>query len=61
MCPPYHFAVKYRINPWMDPDAWATKASDLADVANLQWQALYEALVTRGAKVEIIQIGRAHV
>ena len=24
MCPPRHFAVTYSINPWMDPQAWAS-------------------------------------
>jgi len=55
MCPPHHFEVKYSINPWMDPGAWATKASYLADAADIQWQTLYEALVTHGAKIEVIR------
>jgi N-dimethylarginine dimethylaminohydrolase len=55
MCPPRHFEVKYSINPWMDPGAWATKASCLADAADTQWQTLYETLVTRGAKVELVR------
>jgi hypothetical protein len=55
MCPPHHFEVKYSINPWMDPGAWASKASCLANAADLQWRALYEALVTCGAKVEVIR------
>jgi N-dimethylarginine dimethylaminohydrolase len=55
MCAPHHFEVKYRINPWMDPDAWATKATYLAAAADMQWQTLYEALVARGATVEVIR------
>jgi arginine dihydrolase len=55
MCPPHHFEVTYIINPWMDPGAWASKASCLADAADLQWHALYEAIVTCGATVEIIR------
>src|ERR1700674_3591121 len=55
MCTPHHFEVKYRINPWMDPDAWATKATYLAAAADIQWQTLYEALVARGATVEVIR------
>src|ERR1700687_1215380 len=39
----------------MDPDAWATKATYLAAAADLQWQTLYEALVARGATVEVIR------
>jgi N-dimethylarginine dimethylaminohydrolase len=55
MCPPHHFEVKYSINPWMDPGAWASKANCLVDAADLQWRALYEVLVTCGAKVEVIR------
>jgi N-dimethylarginine dimethylaminohydrolase len=55
MCPPQHFEVKYRINPWMNPDAWATKAQFLAGAARRQWQRLYEALLTWGAQVELVE------
>ena len=54
MCQPHHFGVKYSINPWMDPDAWAAKACYFTGAADLQWQTLYELLVARGVKVEII-------
>ena len=40
----------------MDPDAWAAKSRYLADAADLQWQTLYDALVTHGANVEIIPV-----
>jgi len=55
MCQPHHFGVKYSINPWMDPDAWAAKACYFTGAADLQWQTLYELLVARGVKVEIIR------
>ena len=55
MCTPHHFEVKYRINPWMDPDAWATKATYLAAAADIQWRTLYEALVARGSTIEVIR------
>ena len=55
MCPPHHFEVKYSINPWMDPGTWATKASYLADAADIQWRTLYEALAMHGAMVELIR------
>jgi N-dimethylarginine dimethylaminohydrolase len=55
MCPPHHFEVRYSINPWMDPGAWATQASYLASAAGVQWQTLYEALVMRGAAIELLR------
>src|SRR3954471_5846950 len=55
MCPPHHFEVRYSINPWMDPDAWATQASSLVSAADVQWQTLYEALVMRGATIDLVR------
>jgi N-dimethylarginine dimethylaminohydrolase len=54
MCPPRHFAVTYRINPWMDPDAWSSGADALHAAAARQWQALHRALLAHGAAIEII-------
>jgi N-dimethylarginine dimethylaminohydrolase len=39
MCPPTHFGVSYRINPWMDPAAGANRAR-----AVRQWARLREIL-----------------
>ena len=55
MCPPHHFEVRYSFNPWMDPGAWANQASSLASAAEVQWQTLYEALVMRGATIDLIR------
>lgn len=55
MCRPQHFAVQYSINPWMNPDAWAANACILTQAAGLQWQRLYDALLTQGAQVEIFE------
>jgi N-dimethylarginine dimethylaminohydrolase len=46
MCPPEHFRVTYRINPWMDP----TAPVDL-ELAGKQWQRLRESLVDLGHTV----------
>jgi N-dimethylarginine dimethylaminohydrolase len=54
MCPPRHFAVTYRINPWMDPKAWASGADALHAAAARQWHALHLALNVQGAAVETI-------
>jgi len=55
MCPPHHFEVTYSINPWMNPGTWSTRARQLADAAELQWQTFHETLVTHGAQVEVIR------
>jgi N-dimethylarginine dimethylaminohydrolase len=54
MCPPHHFAVSYRINPWMDPKAWASGADALHATAAKQWQALHRALAAHGAAIDTI-------
>ncbi|MBK5199133.1 MAG: hypothetical protein JJE37_12780 [Methyloceanibacter sp.] len=40
MCPPQHFAVSYSINPWMNPEAWASADGALSEAAEQQWGAL---------------------
>jgi N-dimethylarginine dimethylaminohydrolase len=50
MCRPTHFAVQYRINPWMDP----TAPYD-TDLAIRQWSALREIFVDLGHTVEEIE------
>jgi N-dimethylarginine dimethylaminohydrolase len=54
MCPPRHFAVTYRINPWMDPKAWADGGAALHATAARQWEALHRALTTHGAAIETV-------
>ncbi|HET8920806.1 MAG TPA: arginine deiminase-related protein [Xanthobacteraceae bacterium] len=54
MCPPRHFAVTYRINPWMDPRSWAGDGRLHAE-AERQWTALRDALIAAGAAVETIE------
>jgi ornithine aminotransferase len=54
MCPPEHYAVSYRINPWMDPDAWSADAETLARDAREGWQKLYETYRDLGAHIEIM-------
>ncbi len=50
LCRPTHFAVSYRINPWMDPDT----PVDL-DVALRQWEALRETYLALGHEVRTIE------
>jgi ornithine aminotransferase len=54
MCPPEHFEVSYRINPWMDPAAWAVSAETLARDAREGWQKLYDTYRSLGANIEIM-------
>jgi N-dimethylarginine dimethylaminohydrolase len=55
MCPPRHFAVSYSINPWMDPNAWASRAADLHAQAERQWTSLRRVLLGLGAEVEMLE------
>src|SRR5262249_57538121 len=55
MCRPQHFAVTYRINPWMDPAAWRESGEALHATAARQWQGLFRALGANGAKIETVE------
>ena len=50
MTRPDHFAVRYSINPWMDPSQPVDRALALA-----QWQALHDCLVGLGHTVGLIE------
>src|SRR3984893_4892162 len=54
MCRPRHFAVSYRINPWMDPDAWADSGEALALTADRECSAYHRALAANGAAIEFV-------
>jgi N-dimethylarginine dimethylaminohydrolase len=54
MCRPRHFAVSYRINPWMDPEAWADRGEALALAAEREWSAYHRALRANGAAIEFV-------
>ena len=54
MCPPEHYEVSYKINPWMDPAAWAVSAETLAHDARVGWQKLYDTYRSLGAAIEIM-------
>lgn len=54
MCPPNHFEVSYRINPWMDPDAWSSQAGVLTALARRQWRQLHDTLIDLGAKLDLV-------
>lgn len=49
MCRPEHFTVSYSINPWMEP----ARPTDTSR-AVAQWQRLYEAYVSLGHEIELI-------
>src|SRR3954447_13091427 len=49
MCPPEHFAVTYRINPWMDPARPVDQAR-----ARAQWETVHRAYLAAGHRVECI-------
>jgi N-dimethylarginine dimethylaminohydrolase len=50
MCPPYHFDVRYEINPWMNTRDRVDRKEALK-----QWRALYRVLAGEvGAKVEFV-------
>ena len=50
MCPPRYFAVRYAINPWMDPSRPANPAR-----AMTQWRALVDTYRALGHTVELIE------
>jgi len=54
MCRPRHFAVSYRINPWMDPKAWSDSGAALALAAEREWAAYHRVLVANGAAIEFV-------
>jgi hypothetical protein len=54
MCRPVHFAVNYAINPWMDPQSWATDARVHAATSRQEWTALSRRLTDLGAAIELV-------
>ncbi len=50
MCPPRHFDVRYRINPWMTPGAPVNAAKAVA-----QWQAIVNRYVGFGWEVQLVE------
>ncbi|HWA60190.1 MAG TPA: arginine deiminase-related protein [Caulobacteraceae bacterium] len=51
MTDPAHYAVSYRINPWMRPDAWSSDAGGLTAKARIGSAALAAALERLGARI----------
>jgi N-dimethylarginine dimethylaminohydrolase len=54
MCAPEHFAVTYRINPWMDPMQWDAQSNTLGLQAHREWKRLHQRLLQLGATVELV-------
>ena len=52
MCRPDHFAVTYKINPWMDPNCWASDKHRLASLSCREWTQLRDCLADCGAETE---------
>jgi ornithine aminotransferase len=52
LCAPEHFEVSYRINPWMEPDAWTNGATRFAASAREGWRQLRDAYLGLGARIE---------
>ncbi len=49
MCPPTHYQILYKINPWMEP-----KNKVNVERAHAQWQGLYLTLQSLGAQIQTI-------
>jgi N-dimethylarginine dimethylaminohydrolase len=54
MCRPDHFAVDYAINPWMNPQSWASESKILVDASRREWAALHRVLAGIGAAIELV-------
>ena len=54
MCRPDHFAVDYAINPWMNPQSWASESKILVDASRREWAALHRVLAGMGAAIELV-------
>lgn len=52
LCPPEHYEVRYRINPWMHPETWSLDAARLSQEARAGWRALHDAYRRLGARIE---------
>ncbi len=52
LCPPDHFEVRYRINPWMHPETWSIDAARLSQQARSGWRALHDVYRRLGARIE---------
>jgi N-dimethylarginine dimethylaminohydrolase len=52
MCPPDHFRVAYKINPWMNPDSWGSRREALVTASRHEWGALRRALSGLGAEID---------
>jgi N-dimethylarginine dimethylaminohydrolase len=50
MCPPDYYGIEYEINPWMNRQV----GSD-PNEANRQWRVLYEALLSFGVAVDLLE------
>src|SRR5258705_7485684 len=54
MCRPVHFAVSYAINPWMDPQGWASEERAHAAASRREGTGLSRRLTDLGAAIELV-------
>jgi N-dimethylarginine dimethylaminohydrolase len=52
---PSHYDVSYRINPWMDPDAWARDPAGMKAAAQASFESLRKELESLGCEVIVAQ------
>lgn len=60
MCPPFYYGVSYKINPWMDPEAWSHDTEKHRRKAADQWEALFRKIHETGAEIKLMT-PHAHV
>lgn len=51
---PRHFAVTYRINPWMEPERWARDGQALSAASGAEWDQFAAKLKALGARIEVV-------
>jgi N-dimethylarginine dimethylaminohydrolase len=54
LCSPERFEVTYRINPWMEPVAWAGEAAKLGAAARRGWCCLRDMYRALSARIETL-------
>ncbi len=55
MCAPEYFEVSYEINQWMQPQTWKDNSNQFKQIANEQWQHLYQTFEFIGVAVELVK------
>lgn len=53
MCPPFYFTVTYKINPWMNPEAWQQNGENWVKSRN-EWVGLFSTLQELGCGMHLL-------